>query len=241
MLTLISHFYNEEYLLPWWLEHHKKMAKFGVMIDYHSTDRSVDIIKSICPNWQIITSKNETFGAAECDREVQEVERTIKGYKMALNTTEFLIGNVPMALRHTPKYLSVKSFIMCDLKNNLPSYPNYDRPLIEQCHTGMVHHHYRPGRTLHRFDALDYTKGRHTYMYDTELLALCWFGWAPFNEHTLKRKLQIQNKIPPEQFATGAGVQHKCTVEDLMAQFDYLSSTSYDLAPFINAIHNYGK
>jgi hypothetical protein len=66
MLTIISHFYNEEYLLPWWLEHHKKIAPFGVMIDYHSTDRSVEIIKSICPHWEIRTTRNESFDAALC-------------------------------------------------------------------------------------------------------------------------------------------------------------------------------
>ena len=46
-LTIISHFYNEEYLLPFWLNHHKKYFTNAIMIDYDSTDNSVDIIKKI--------------------------------------------------------------------------------------------------------------------------------------------------------------------------------------------------
>ena len=52
--TVVTHFFNEEYLLPWWLEHHKKYFDHGVMIDYNSTDSSVEIIKKICPTWTIV-------------------------------------------------------------------------------------------------------------------------------------------------------------------------------------------
>lgn len=241
MLTIISHFYNEEYLLPWWLEHHKKIAPFGIMIDYHSTDRSVEIIKSICPHWEIRTTRNESFDAVLCDKEVQDIEKEIHGYKIALNTTEFLIGNVPIALQHYPAYLHLKSYVMCDRTENLPSYPTYDKPLIDQCHHGFVNLHYRQSRSMHRYLEMEYAVGRHSFLYDTELLAICWFGWAPFNEHTLKRKLQIKDKIPPEQFINGSGIQHSYNVEQLMEQYEYMSSTSYDLSPFIKTINRYGE
>ena len=45
MKSIISHFYNEEYLLPWWLNHHKKYFDYGLMIDYNSPDISVEVIK----------------------------------------------------------------------------------------------------------------------------------------------------------------------------------------------------
>jgi hypothetical protein len=61
--TIICHFYNEEYLLPWWLNHHKKIFNDGLMINYGSTDRSVELIKQICPTWKIVDTKNEYFGA----------------------------------------------------------------------------------------------------------------------------------------------------------------------------------
>ncbi|MBJ3789276.1 glycosyltransferase family 2 protein, partial [Bacillus sp. OA1] len=43
--TIISHFYNEEYLLPWWLMHHTKIFDHGILINRGSTDRSVEICK----------------------------------------------------------------------------------------------------------------------------------------------------------------------------------------------------
>ena len=52
-MILFSHIYNEEYLLPYWLNHHKKIFNHGVIIDNFSTDKSVDIIKSIVPDWEI--------------------------------------------------------------------------------------------------------------------------------------------------------------------------------------------
>jgi hypothetical protein len=33
MITLLSHFYNEEYLLPFWIEHHKKQFDYAILID----------------------------------------------------------------------------------------------------------------------------------------------------------------------------------------------------------------
>ena len=44
--TVISHFYNEEYLLPWWLAHHTKLFDHGILINKGSTDRSVEICKN---------------------------------------------------------------------------------------------------------------------------------------------------------------------------------------------------
>ena len=74
--TLVSHFYNEDYLMPWWLEHHKDMFDHGIMIDYSSTDNSVDIIKEICPHWEIRQSRNQFFGAREIDAEVEDINQT---------------------------------------------------------------------------------------------------------------------------------------------------------------------
>jgi hypothetical protein len=68
--TIISHFYNEEYLLPWWLMHHAKYFDDGILINYASDDRSVELIKFYCPNWTIVDSKNEFFDAALIDQEV---------------------------------------------------------------------------------------------------------------------------------------------------------------------------
>ena len=32
MKVLISHFFNEEYMLPWWLKHHREIFDHGVLM-----------------------------------------------------------------------------------------------------------------------------------------------------------------------------------------------------------------
>ena len=86
--TLLCHFYNEEYMLPWFLNHHKQIFDHGVMIDYHSTDRSVEIIRELCPTWDIVTSRNPNFQADTIDTEVNDIEAGIEGWKICLNVTE---------------------------------------------------------------------------------------------------------------------------------------------------------
>ena len=108
-LTLLSHFYNEEYLLPWWLKHHSKIFTDAILIDYNSTDRSVEIIKEYCPTWKVFKSKNEYFDAILVDQEIMEYEQTIDGYKICLNTTEFIHGDILSEL----KYQSLRSTKFC--------------------------------------------------------------------------------------------------------------------------------
>ena len=88
--TVLSHFYNEEYLLPWWLKHHRKIFDHGIMVDYDSTDRSRDIIRELCPTWEIVTSRHRQFECMLIDQEIADLEANLSGWRMCLNTTEFL-------------------------------------------------------------------------------------------------------------------------------------------------------
>lgn len=85
---LFAHILNEELLLPCWLHHHKKLFQHGVIINCMSTDRSVEIIKQICPTWEIFDTKN-TPGVDILG--IEKLEEKYTGWKMALNVSEFLI------------------------------------------------------------------------------------------------------------------------------------------------------
>ena len=79
-LTVISHIFNEEYLLPFWLEYHSQIFDYGIIIDYCSTDSSIEIVKKFCPHWKIIKTKNiidgkPLFDAKLVDDEVIEIEK----------------------------------------------------------------------------------------------------------------------------------------------------------------------
>ena len=124
MKTIISHFYNEEYLLPWWLEHHRKYFDDGIMINYGSTDNSVNIIKEYCPNWKVIDSRNSSFSASSVDEEVMDIESNISGWKIALNTTEFLIGDYNSLNSSTSSEIYIPCFYFID---NVFAFPNSPR------------------------------------------------------------------------------------------------------------------
>ena len=89
-MVIISSFYNEEYMLPWWLKHNKHIFDHGILFDYYSTDDSVKIIKYLCPTWEIRKTRNKDWDFENNDKEFMEAEREVKGYKAVLTTTEFL-------------------------------------------------------------------------------------------------------------------------------------------------------
>ena len=61
-MKIISHILNEEYLLPFWLEHHASIFDHGIMIDSGSTDRSIELIRKMCPTWSIVDEYPEMDG-----------------------------------------------------------------------------------------------------------------------------------------------------------------------------------
>jgi hypothetical protein len=93
-IILISHFYNEELLLPYWVRHHARYFDEAVLIDYQSTDRSAEIIRELAPSgWRVVSSRNKIFDAVPCDEEVMWYERLYPDeWKVALTTTEFLLS-----------------------------------------------------------------------------------------------------------------------------------------------------
>ena len=90
MLSLISHIRNEALLLPHWIAHHRPMFDAATIIDYASTDDSLDIIRTLAPEWRIVRSQNVDFDANDADFEVMQIEFYTPGWKVALNTTEFM-------------------------------------------------------------------------------------------------------------------------------------------------------
>lgn len=143
MKLLISHVRNEEYILPWWLAHHKTKFDHGVIIDYDSTDRTREIIKEICPTWQIFQSRNKEFGALDADLEVIDLERMIQNqfprcWMIALNATEFLIGDTSKleVIEPRTRFL-IDGSVMVDSPETKFVEPDPSISLIAQRHFGV--------------------------------------------------------------------------------------------------------
>lgn len=223
--TVIGYFYNEEWLLPHWLNHHVKLFDYGILINYNSTDKSVEIIKKIAPHWKIVDSKNEMFDAELGDVEIMEQERTVSGWKMALNVTEFLLTNdlKKKIANLEKKGISIVRSIgyqINDAANELPFDNN--RPLILQRFNGhldkwryrTIHNHadgaYHVGR---HFDTPGLKINPYTNRFHKEIpisddnLYTLWYRFAPFKEQ-LPRKIQISARIPDSDKQKGYGWNH---------------------------------
>jgi hypothetical protein len=212
-VTLISHFYNEEYLLPWWLKHHSKIFDDAILIDYNSTDRSVEIIKEYCPNWTVIRSENEFFDADKVDREVMKYEETIEGYKICLNTTEFIFGDILSELKDNGlNCFEINS--VCIVDDNPGDVLTYDDNLVEKKKFGFP----SGNRFIHNHPSGKYSVGRHfSHLPITGQLRsnIRHFKYAPWTDEFIKRKLQISKRIPQTDIQQGMGGHHIWTREEM--------------------------
>jgi hypothetical protein len=228
-LTVFTHFYNEEFLLPYWLKHHTALFDHGVLIDYGSTDRSREIVHEFAPTWEVRPSRNECFDAVQCDREVMDVEAEFLGWKLALNTTEFVfhedlrthLERFEAQHPETPA-IGIPSVVMVDRISERDA-PVTDEPLHFQRTHGYFDStlYWRRLRYLHREKDGAYEMGRHgtghRSIQSSDLLLL-WFGWSPY-ACVKARKLQIQTRMSESDKSHGFGWQHMVTPEQLDERF----------------------
>lgn len=210
--VIVSHIYNEEYLLPWWLNYHKKYFDHGIIIDYASTDRSIEIIKEICPTWDIVQSKNSDFVAYDVDREVEEYLSSYGEdvWKIALNSTEFLVGDYNL-LNNSQGVLLIPCLYFIDEQEYRSEQIPYSVNLWDVLKTGLdvpFTFDFRGSRALHT-NQLTYPSGRHfKRLINTDKFIIFNYGFAPMTEEFYNRKLQIQNKIPQSERLAYNGGAH---------------------------------
>ena len=229
--TVILHMFNEEYLLPFWLTHHKDLFDHGIIIDYKSTDTSVDICRALCPQWDILTTRNENFDARAVDAEVMDLESRTDGIKLVLNVTEFLFVRAPLKDLVTDVALRISV--------NCPYSPHECTPPdLHACIKGLLHkdvrfHQHRLHRYAHSFVTGKYNLGRHETQHpfvDTNDAHIVWFGFYPLNESLLQRKLQIKQHMSAWNIEVGAGHQHLWDKETMLSTNTYMASSGVELS-----------
>lgn len=241
--TLFSHFYNEEYLLPWWLKHHRELFDHGVMVNYASTDSSVEIIRELCPTWDIVDSVNSDFDATKVESEMNQYESLHSGWKMILNTTEFLIGDMTILDdNQSCDHHMVRCHIMVDKEEYENIDPDPDKSLLITRTNGIntlenwgqEYSHIRHCRVIHNSPAFQYPTGRHFAFHTTDRLHVLWYGFSPFTERLLQRKLQIKNRIPEDNVKMEYGVQHMYSREKMIEEMKKFQASSMDMSYLIN-------
>jgi len=237
MNTVLMHFYNEEYLLPFWLEHHKKIFDHGILIDYHSTDKSLEIINDIVPHWTIVKSRNDMFGAQDVDNEVMDIEKHVSGFKICLNVTEFLLPNMPLADILKENVYKIKQYISCDEQQT--SDPQNLQEFISGLKFGSIDKGYGH-RFMHSLESeYSYTPGRHGLycnftINETDDIYIAHCRFYPWNRKAIDRKLQIGPKIPEYQKPLKWGHQHLWNEAEMEEKRLEYTQSCYNLTSDIN-------
>lgn len=252
MRTVICHFYNEAYLLPWWIKHHREIFDYGVFIDHGSTDESADICRELAPHWRLVRSRLNEFDAYLTDFEVMEYERELPGWKIALNITEFLLTTKPLAeieeslLSEGRKGCASTGMIIVDEHPGIE--PDQHIPLPLQYHFGVDDNAVIPekrkeiglpskpsrNRFFHCNTVGMYTPGRHKsfhpdYNHRSNEMIIFHYQFAPWTEKGIDRKMQIAQKLPAEDINRNWGVQHLKDQQQLEADLGRLKEHCIDL------------
>ena len=219
--TLLTNIFNEEYMLPFWLNHHKNMFDEIIVIDYNSTDKSIEICKSICPECKIIKTRNQYFDAEEIDKEFMDIENTLEGIKIVLNTTEFLFSKKSIKDLFMDNTQPFSYAITCTspYSNNSYNINNNYELFSNLLNDDIVFHNDRYTRQIHNFSNGNYSIGRHnTYNISipTSEAHIIWFGFYPMNDKLLQRKLQIQENMPQRDKDKGNGFQHLFSKDQML-------------------------
>ncbi len=259
MRTVICHFFNEAYLLPWWLKHHLALFDYGIMIDHGSTDSSAEIVRELAPHWRLVRSRLTRFDAYLTDFEVMSYEQELPGWKMALNVTEFVMPVVPLDVieleltRLGRVGCAASGMLVVDHQPEVLPSINLSLPLQKhwgvddnaelqpnlRVARGLPLYPYR-NRFFHRSAVGMYYPGRHKSFHpDSEFrlldLMVFYFGYAPWNENVLRRKTQIAAKLNPEDLQRGWGAQHLKKSDELQREYKLIREYATDLHDNLHA------
>lgn len=247
--TIITHFYNEEFLLPLWLNHHKRYFDHGILINYGSTDRSIEIIKEVCPSWEIIDSKHEYFDHELCDQEIQNTEFKVPhlGWRCSIPITEFAVGNLDKLMYETNEYGVMHFLLVVKFTGYDPEgYIDNTKPLWTQITQGIRPETDNDSRSLQNCQYVSYPAGRHFWgLANTTEAMIFKYAACLIGPDMIKRKLQIQYKVSESDKKNGYAEQHifskmnGLTVENLEIFYKetILSRNPTDCSDFISKLN----
>lgn len=229
-VVLLSNIRNEAFLLPYWIRHHAPMFDEAILIDYHSTDASRDILKRDAPSsWRVVTSRNAAFDARLADEELMDYENLLFRceWRIVLTTPEFLVhpdlrGWLNTTARETYRF---PSFLVVG-NDTHPLDPSGS--LVKQRSeialttpgasdsTDQEHGITQYSRFIHRNEAT-YKIGRHeisgpwSWTLSGFIFKYQWSPWPEIEE----RKLHVKDLIPASDFEQARSFQHNVNQSQL--------------------------
>jgi len=87
----------------------------------------------------------------------------------------------------------------------------------------------------------EYPVGRHYSHFDSFPFIILWYGYSPFTEGLLKRKTQIQDKIPESDKIRGRGFHHLTNDEEQKNKLiEYQNHKSFNSLKELIESYNFG-
>jgi len=235
---LFTHFYNEEMLLKQWIRHHAPLFDSAVLINHHSTDSSVEIIKQEAPdNWNVVLSGTKVFCPYYTDAEVASYENSFENndWRLALTITEFLFQtgfrrkDNPIFSTIDPNVVALRFPALTVIDSKSSGFLNMQQSLVQQrnaCYipnsglldsTSERYLHGQYNRFMHKVrNTNPYMLGRHEFnhAYDVRNGFILKYMYSPYPEFC-DRKLQIKHKMLKEHREQNLGFQHLVEYKDL--------------------------
>jgi hypothetical protein len=201
-----------------------------------------------------VRSRLRHFDAYLTDFEVMSYEQELPGWKIALNATEFVMPTVPLEIiiseltRLNRVGCSASGMIVVD--HQPTAVPTTSLSLPVQKHWGVDDNAelqseqrlalglslipYR-NRFFHRAEVGMYYPGRHNSFHPDfgfRLLDLMifHFGYAPWNEDGVRRKIQIASKLSTADIQRGWGLQHMKNAAELQRDFELIRPSATDFS-----------
>lgn len=212
MTTLISHIYNEEFLLPFFIDRHYGKFDRGIILDFGSTDQSLNILKEKAPEWTVVDCSDEVFDALKLDDLVHSIEEKTRGVCLALTVTEFFVGD--------PRFISQEMVLPCYslLRTDTDPQIEQGRSFHETYKFGIspFRAYSNPktewllrlkGRKI-RSTKDRYPIGRHYQVLGKSPFLIYRVANCLASNEMIERRLQIQERIPLSDRELGFGVQH---------------------------------
>lgn len=250
-MLLIAHFYNEEYLLPFWLNHHKNIFTHGILIDSHSTDKSLEIIKRTVPTWEIIKSPVEKFNSEIMEELIMEIESKYENEKkIVLNISEFLIIKNPKKFQQLLNKERFSYWIQASMMvDQDPSSTNINNLLDQKphgfWHTDINVHNMRSKypfantiyreRLIHNYSNGQYLPGRHRTLIEKsrkmskKIAYIRWYNFSPWNKEFINRKLSFAKTLSENDILKNHGKQHLSKLDELEKLYTYYKKISYNI------------
>jgi hypothetical protein len=244
MKVLISHIRNEEYMLNWWIPHHLEKFDEAYIIDYGSTDNTLDMIREMAPHWRIIKPFQEKFVSVDCDYQIFQIEQIIQAkypgaVAMALTITEFLVGNTKFLDSVNGRYEKyILSCQMCDRDEELYVEPDPNISLINQRTFGYPEYYDETVQNEHDLFDLPIWKnsiGKFTELKISPRYTRCIRNgpYSIFNigRHYWEPGLDIESRLKIACYyyspMTKSMIERKCKLQENISQTDLDSELCY--------------